>query len=123
MVKKTGKRQAAGSTKVRQEVRQYCIDAVYFDEVLKAIPKKVDIISMYIRIGSPFGRLKLSVPEKSRKLGVLYRSIASPESREVIVKFEGMTRAKMIENLKTICKQEKLDYTYVVILVQKMVQL
>jgi len=104
------KRQNKGSQKVRHEVRQYCIDAVNFPDVIKAIPKEIDIISMRIRIGNPFGRSKLNVNTAMRKLGILYRTIPKPECKEVLVKFEGMTRPQMIANLKKICENESLDY-------------
>jgi len=105
------KRANAGQTKVKGEVRQYCIDAVYFPEVIKDIPKDVDIIEMRVRCGNPFGRTKLAVSKEMRKLGILYRSIPKPDCKEVDIKFEGLTREQMAKNLKKICADENLDYS------------
>jgi hypothetical protein len=83
---------------------QYCIDAVHFTEVLNRIPSEVTINKLLFEIGNPLGKLREDPGVKLKALGVNY--IRRPHDRkEYNGSFEGISRSKMTQNVKEICKE------------------
>jgi hypothetical protein len=96
---------------------QYCIDASFVEDVLKAIPSKVSIESIGISINRGFHTKKKSVPLALRKLGVTSMQDTLPVT-SAHLKFSNVPRDTIIKNTKTVCNRlnanfDKAYVTYV----------
>jgi len=82
---------------------QYCLDGVLVNEVLDALPKKVEIIGAQLDINHYSNRKRLPIPNKLKRLGMSMYSEREVDFRGAIT-FDQTTPETIKRNTRLICK-------------------